>query len=190
MYSHGLFDRFYCGGTALSRGKNSSPKSGLFQGLRIWIFPGCIVLIYAAVFPSAPGKIAGALRASLHISGQMAVPLAIAFGIIVLLNLLINPAMISRFLGRKAGIKGLVLSTGAGILSMGPIYAWYPFVKTLREKGVSNFHTANFLSNRAVKPAMVPVMVAYFGWRFTLVFMILGIFSAWMTALAVKKITN
>ncbi len=93
--------------------------------------------------------------------------------------------MISRFIIKKAGIKGLVLSTGVGILSMGPIYAWYPFVKTLREKGGSNFHAANFLSNRAVKPAMVPVMVAYFGWRFTFVFTIVGIFSAWLTALAV-----
>jgi hypothetical protein len=34
---------------------------------------------------------------------------------------------------------------------------------------------------------MVPVMVAYFGWRFTLVFSILGIFSAWLTALVVEK---
>ena len=171
----------------MNREKKSPKKSGQIQGLRIWIFPVCIILIYAVVFPAAPGKIAAAMRASLHISGQIALPLAIAFGIILLLNLLINPAMISRFLGKKAGIKGLVLSTGAGILSMGPIYAWYPFIKTLREKGVSNFHTANFLSNRSVKPAMVPVMVAYFGWQFTLVFSILGIFSAWLTALVVEK---
>ena len=174
----------------MSLGKNSPPKFGHRQGQRIWIFPACIVLIYAAVFPAAPGKAVAALRASLHIAGQMAVPLAIAFGIIVLLNLLISPAVIFRFLGRKAGIRGLVLSTGAGIFAMGPIYAWYPFVKTLREKGVSNFHTANFLSNRAVKPAMMPVMVAYFGWRFTLVFTIIGVFGAWLTALAVKKATK
>ncbi len=170
------------------RGKINPKKSGQGQDLRIWIFPGCIVLIYAAVFPAAPGNVAAALHASLHISGQMALPLAIAFVIILLLNLLLNPSMISRFLGKKAGLRGIVLSSGAGILSMGPIYAWYPFVKTLREKGVSNFHTANFLSNRSVKPAMIPVMIVYFGWRFTLVFTIFGIISAWLTALAVKQV--
>lgn len=158
--------------------------------MRIWIFPVCIVLIYAAAFPTAPDKVTASLRASLHIAGQVALPLAIAFVIILALNLLISPAMIPRFLGKKAGFKGIFLSSGAGILSMGPIYAWYPFVKTLHEKGVSNFHTANFLSNRSIKPAMLPVMIAYFGWRFTLVFSIIGLFSAWLTALAVKNVMD
>jgi uncharacterized membrane protein YraQ (UPF0718 family) len=174
----------------MSRGKESRSKTGSTQGLGIWIFPFCMILVYAAAFLVAPGKVAGALAASLHIARQVALPLAVAFGMIFALNLLVNPSLIPRFLGKKSGIYGLVLSSCAGILSMGPIYAWYPFVKTLREKGVSNFHTANFLSNRSVKPAMVPVMVAYFGWRFTLVFSILGILSAWLTALVVKKIAD
>lgn len=174
----------------MSREKTSTGKRGSNSGMRIWIFPGCIALIYAAAFPGTPDKVIAALRASLHIAGQVTLPLAIAFVIILALNLLVNPSMIPRLLGKKAGLKGLILSTGAGILCMGPIYVWYPFVKTLREKGVSNFHTANFLSNRSVKPAMLPVMIAYFGWRFALVFSIIGIFSAWITALVVKKLTD
>ena len=174
----------------MSRGKNSPKKTGPNQSMRNWIFPVCIVLIYAVAFPGAPDKATAALRASLHIAGQVALPLTIAFVIILALNLLINPSMIPRLLGKKAGLKGLVLSSGAGILCMGPIYVWYPFVKTLHEKGVSNFHTANFLSNRSIKPAMMPVIIAYFGWRFTLVFCTLGLFSAWMTALAVQKIMH
>ena len=174
----------------MSREKTSHGKAGTDQGFRIWIFPACIVLAYVAAFPAAPGKVAASLLASVHVAGRVVWPLAIAFVMIFVLNLLVNPSIIPRFLGRKSGLKGLVLSSGAGILSMGPIYAWYPFVKTLHEKGVSNFHTANFLSNRSVKPAMLPVMIAYFGWRFTVVFTILCIFSAWITALAVKKVTD
>ena len=174
----------------MSRGKENRFKTGAARGLRVWIFPFFIVLVYAAAFLFVPAKVAGAFGASLHIARQVAWPLILAFVMIFTLNLLVNPSLIPRFLAKKSGIYGLVLSSCAGILSMGPIYAWYPFVKTLREKGVSNFHTANFLSNRSVKPTMVPVMVAYFGWRFTLVFSIVGIFSAWLTALVVEKVMD
>jgi hypothetical protein len=47
---------------------------------------------------------------------------------------------------------------------MGPIYAWYPLLKELREKGAANSLIAIFLGNRAVKPFLLPIMISYFGW--------------------------
>ena len=160
------------------------------RGLRNWTLPAGVGLIYATALPAAPQKVAAALRASLDIAVQVVWPLGIAFGMILGLNLLARPSLIPRFLGREAGVKGLFLSSVAGILSMGPIYAWYPFIQTLREKGVSNFHTANFLSNRSIKPAMLPVMVAYFGWKYTLIFSVLSLLGAWIAALAVHWLTK
>jgi len=60
---------------------------------------------------------------------------------------------------------------------MGPIYAWYPMLKTLQEKGVDSSLIAVFLGNRAVKPFLLPIMISYFGWTYVLilvVFTILG----------------
>jgi len=68
---------------------------------------------------------------------------------------------------------------------MGPIFAWYPLLKTLKEKGASDFHIANFLANRSVKPVLPPLMVANFGWRFSLVFTVGCMACAWLTATAV-----
>jgi uncharacterized membrane protein YraQ (UPF0718 family) len=68
---------------------------------------------------------------------------------------------------------------------MGPIYAWLPFLKALREKGASDFHLANFLSNRAVKPVFLPLLIVYFGWRFSLIFISLNMVGALFVALLV-----
>ena len=50
-------------------------------------------------------------------------------------NLFIKPGQISGFLGGRSGIKGILLSSVAGILSMGPIYAWLPLLSVTRDKG-------------------------------------------------------
>ncbi|MGM0489612.1 MAG: hypothetical protein ACQESR_22985 [Planctomycetota bacterium] len=69
---------------------------------------------------------------------------------------------------------------------MGPIHAWYPFLNELREKGVSDFHLANFLGCRAVKIPLLPLMAAYFGWLFTLVISAMMVLDAAIVTMAVR----
>ena len=79
------------------------------------------------------------------------------------MNLLLRPVHIVRFLSQGSGSKGIFLSATAGIISMGPIYAWYPLLKELQEKGAANSLIAVFLGSRAVKPFLLPIMISYFG---------------------------
>ena len=69
-------------------------------------------------------------------------------------------------------------------------FPWFPFLTALREKGATDFHLANFLSNRAVKPVFLPLLVAYFGWRFALIFMGLNILGALVVAGLVAVFTS
>ena len=82
----------------------------------------------------------------------------------VFMNLFLKPTHIVRFLGKGSSRRGIMLSAAAGIISMGPIYAWYPLLKELRKKGATNSLIAVFLGNRAVKPFLLPIMISYFGW--------------------------
>ena len=52
---------------------------------------------------------------------------------------------------------------------MGPIYAWYPLIKDLREKGATDFLITIFLGNRAVKPFLLAIMISYFGLIYVLI---------------------
>ncbi len=52
------------------------------------------------------------------------------------------------------------------------------------------FALANFLGNRAVKPFLLPVMVFYFGWVFTLVFTAFTVLGALLNAFIVERFSR
>jgi len=150
-----------------------------------WLFPSGTIALYLGLFYFFPDGTLSALKTSGHVLKQAAGPMLLAFIMMFLLNMYMTPDHVTRFLGSCAGVKGVLLSSAAGIVSMGPIYAWFPFLKALREKGASDFHLANFLSNRAVKPVFLPLLIVYFGWRFSLIFISLNMLGALFVAVLV-----
>jgi uncharacterized membrane protein YraQ (UPF0718 family) len=136
-----------------------------------------VVALYGILFVVKPDKAAVAFRSSVHIFYHLIVPLGVVVSLMLVVNLFLKPAHVARFVGRGAGIKGIILVMTAGIISMGPIYAWYPMLKELRERGAGNSMIAIFLGNRAVKPFLLPIMISYFGLTYVLiltVFTVLG----------------
>ena len=153
--------------------------------LKAWIFPACVVAVYIVIWITVPEKIVPALGAIKNIALQMAIPLLISLFMMFLLNMYISTAHITKFMGKKKGLTGILFSSLAGIISMGPVFAWFPFLKTMKEKGMADIYLANFLSCRAVKPVLFPVLVTYFGWRFSLVFISMSLIGAWGVAFIV-----
>jgi len=146
----------------------AGPKGG--RGVRrTWIFPAGVLALYGILYLVKPGKTVLALESCAKVGLSLAVPFAFVVGVMFLLNLLIRPSHVSALLGQHAGAKAIVLSLVAGIVSAGPIYAWYPLLKDLKEHGAADGPIAVFLYNRAVKPFLLPVMIGYFGWRYVLV---------------------
>jgi uncharacterized membrane protein YraQ (UPF0718 family) len=150
--------------------------------IRFWAFLVSVFTLYIILFSVSSARVVSALKMSGNILFQIAIPLLIAFIIMIVLNLLSATEKISLFLSRGHGVRGIAFSSLAGIISMGPVYAWYPLLKGLREKNVSDFHLANFLSNRAIKPFLFPVMVFYFGWIYTIILNILILMGSLLTA--------
>jgi uncharacterized membrane protein YraQ (UPF0718 family) len=171
--------------TQHERGMNRSRRPR-----RAWLFPLAVLAAYGVLWGSSPDRIGRAFLASAHVLRQVSLPLLLAFVMMLLLNRFVTPAHATRFLGRRAGVLGLLLSSAAGVVSMGPVYAWYPFLASLREKGASDFHLANFLGQRAVKPVLLPLMIAYFGWRFSLVFTVVSGLSAVLAAAVVGAMSR
>ncbi|MEF8787439.1 MAG: permease [Planctomycetota bacterium] len=170
--------------------KGGKSGSGGKSPARLLSFPLLMVVVYGILALLAPGSAWAALVASGRVLLQIAPALVVAFGVIVVLNMLVRPVHIRRFLGRGTKAKAFLLSSVAGILSMGPIYAWYPLLKELRNKGVSDSHLANFLGCRSVKIPLMPLMAAYFGLTFTVVVSIAVIVGAFVTGLVVAAVTG
>lgn len=145
---------------------------------RMFLFPAVILAIYGILFAAMPDRASLALKSSGNIFLNMLIPLCLVLVLMILLNLFLKPVQIARFLGKGAGIKGVLLSAAAGIISTGPIYAWYPLLKDLRRKGAGNSPIAIFLYNRAVKPFLLPVMIGYFGWTYVVVLTVLTVLAS------------
>jgi len=146
--------------------------------VRLLVFPASVLLIYGILFIIMPEKASTAIRSSGKVFVNIIMPLCLVFILMLVLNVFLNPAYITKFLGKEAGIQGIILSAVAGIISAGPIYAWYPMLKALREKGADSSFIAIFLGNRAVKPFLLPIMISYFGWIYVLILTVFTIFGS------------
>ncbi|MCK5837779.1 MAG: hypothetical protein KAH09_10980, partial [Desulfobacula sp.] len=53
-------------------------------------------------------------------------------------------------------------------------------------KGTTNFHLANFIGCRSIKPVLLPVLVGYLGWRFAGLFVLVCLGVAFLVACIVS----
>jgi len=157
---------------------------------RVFLFPIGILVIYAILFFVSPDKAGQAIKSSGNLFLGMLVPLILVFAIMLLINLFLKPAAVAKFLGKGSGIKGIVLSSVAGIISTGPIYAWYPLLKDLRDKGAGESSIAIFLYNRAVKPFLLPVMIGYFGWLYVVILTVLMVLASVIVGCSVSSLSS
>ncbi len=152
------------------------------------VFLMVVVVIYAVVLVINPAACAHAFSGFLRLLVRMLPVLALVFGIIFLTNLLINPKSISRHLGEESSVRGWLIAISGGIISTGPIYMWYPLLSDLQEKGMKTAYIAAFLYNRAIKIPLLPMMVFYFGVRYTVVLTIYMVLFSILNGLAVERL--
>lgn len=158
------------------------------------IFPFIVLVIYGVLFVLDPEQALAALKNSGKVCLSILPPLAFVFVVMLALNLFVKPAQIVHFLGSGTNIKGILLSVAAGIISMGPIYVWYPLMKELREKGAGDMLISVFLYNRSVKLFLLPMMVASFGWVYVVILTVMtvlaSIVNGYLVAMFTKKKTG
>lgn len=136
-------------------------------------FPAVAVVLYVILYCTAPDKAAIAVKSSRDIFLNMLAPLCLVFAIMAMINLYLKSSKVMQILGKNSGIRGNLLAAVAGIFSAGPIYAWYPLLADLKKKGTGISPVAVFLYSRAFKPFLLPVMMGYFGWEYSVVLALL-----------------
>ena len=113
--------------------------------------------------------------------------MTLVFAIMFLTNLFFEAGSIVRILGKGSGLRGWLLAISGGIISSGPIYMWYPFLGDLKESGMKDSLVAAFLYNRAIKIPLLPMMVHYFGWPFTITLSIYMVFFSIVNGILVER---
>jgi uncharacterized membrane protein YraQ (UPF0718 family) len=149
-----------------------------------------VLVLYLLLWSVYPEKTGFALRSSLGILCHLVPSLCLVFLLMAGLNLFLKPLHFADAMRKGATIRQMLVAAFAGILSAGPIYAWYPMLKDLREKGADYSLIAVFLVNRAVKPFLLPVMVSIFGWTFVTMLTLLTVAGSFCVGFVVGALLD
>ena len=137
-----------------------------FKGAKFFLL---VVFVYLVLFFMNSEK-AGA---SLEKSGLVLLQLIPIFLLVIILTAVINyflkPQQIVKYFGKKSGISGWFYALLGGIVSHGPMYAWYPMLQDMKSHGLRDGLIATFFYARAIKLPLLPLMIDYFGLIFTAV---------------------
>ena len=123
-----------------------------------------------------------------NILKQIFIVLLIVFLVIFLINLLVDNKKIVKYLGQNSGTTGWLISIITGIISSGPIYAWYPMLEDLQKRNVRTGLISAFLYNRAIKIPLMPLFTFYFGWRILILMTIFMIIFSIINGLLLELI--
>ncbi len=110
------------------------------------------------------------------------------FCLMFVINYFTKPDTLVKYLGKDSGILGYFYATITGIISTGPIYMWYPLLNELQKHKVKNGLIATFLYNRAIKPALLPLFIYYFGLAYAVVLTIVMVFVSMLQGWTVEKL--
>jgi len=116
--------------------------------------------------------------------------LIIIFVIMFLTNYFVKPKTLAKLMGKGSGVVAWIITIASGIISTGPIYMWYPLLSELKNKGVRPALISTFLYNRAVKIPLMPMLILYFGIKYTIILTVVMIVISVVQGLTTEKIVE
>jgi len=118
-------------------------------------------------------------------------PFLIAIFIFMFLTIqFLKPKKIRKYLGKESGLKGIGLTILAGIISTGSVYLWYPLIKELKDKGMTNKLIAIFIYNRSIKIPLLPMLIFFFGIKYSITLLILTVIFSYLVGIFVEQFTS
>jgi uncharacterized membrane protein YraQ (UPF0718 family) len=147
-----------------------------------------IIFIYIIIFITNSNNFFLIIKKVILILTNIYYVFIIIFILMIISYYFIKPKQISRYLGEKSGIAGWIISIIGGIISTGPIYMWYPLLKDLKKQGARDAYIATFLYNRSIKIPILPIIILYFGIKYTIILMIVMIVFSVIQGIIVEKI--
>ena len=147
-----------------------------------------VIALYALLFLFFPQKTLHALQSAGWLLLKISPILVLVVLINALINIFIDSKKLSYHLSRDRGVKAWIVALVAGILSHGPMYAWYPLIEDLKQKGLRDSLIAMFFYARAVKLPILPLMIHYFGLKFAIVLNIYIIVGAIVQGILVDEL--
>jgi len=137
-----------------------------FKGLKFLLFVVALFILVLIFDSENIARIMGKM-------GSILLRILPIFALVITLTALINyflkPKKIMKYFGKDSGVKGIFYTLLGGIISHGPMYAWYPMLDDMKKHGLKFGLIATFMYARAIKLPLLPFMIGLFGLPFTVI---------------------
>ncbi len=143
-----------------------------------WYFLGIVIILYIISAILRPEKTLESLEYVLKIVRRIIPIIILVIVFMGLSNYFLNPKRISSYVGAESGAKGYLIAILTGVISHGPIYVWYTLLENLKDKGMKNGLIAVFLYNRAIKIPLLPLLIFYFGLKYSIILLVVMMFTS------------
>ena len=149
-----------------------------------------VLFIYLVLFIYNSNEIIKAFFIALHIFWKILAVLLTVVILNALIDFYFDMEKISDNFYKNKGIKNWSIALISGVLSMGPLYVWYPILYDFRKKGMPFGYIASFLYAKAVKIPFLPVLISYFGILYSVIFTLYIIIAAWIQGMIIFYICD
>lgn len=162
------------------------------KGFALWLarqrMLWLVCLLYVGVGFFAPQKALRALQFGSQLFGSVVVLIIAVFGLVGLIQSFVGRDLIAKILGRKSGLRGLLVAVGCGAMLVGPPYVIFPLLMSLKRLGARWAVVAIVLAAYALKPQMLPIEAEFLGLPFALVRAFLTLLLAIPLGLLVERL--
>ena len=145
--------------------KNKAQKKSSKKSL---IFLGIMILIYVILYFLYPEKTFNAILYVIEIIKEI-LPILLFVYVFMVAFAFINEKKLKEYIQKAPMFVKYILLSLLGTLSHGPIYAWYPLLKELNQKGISKGAIGTFLYSRGIKLTLLPMLVSFFDLKYAII---------------------
>lgn len=148
------------------------------------------LLLYLWTGWTAPERTLRALQSGGTLLLSVVLLIVAVMGLVGLVQVWISRDAVARMLGKKGGVRALLLAALCGTLLIGPPYVIFPLLMTIRKHGARWAVITIVLAAYAVKLPMIPLEVGFLGWPFSLGRSFLTLVFAIPTGLLVERLMH
>ncbi len=157
------------------------------KGKAQWYFLIFVIIIYIILFFINAGYFNKSLSFFIEMLKKIIPSFFIVFVFMIFINYFVTPKLIAKHFKEKS-IRKWFFAVIGGIISTGPPFLWYPLLKEAKEKGVSYGIIACFIYVRSIKIPYIPILILYFGIKYTLILSFLIIIMSVIHGIIINKI--
>lgn len=154
------------------------------------IFLPIVLVLYVIFYIFAPEKTVDALGVSFNTMLKLLPIITTVMILLGVFNYFFNLNKLAKKMEKDSGIKAWLFALIGGIISHGPTYIWYPMLSDFRSHGVRDGLIFAFFYTRSIKVPMLPIMIDYFGWGFTLLLSFYTIVAAVAQGIIMNALTH